>query len=288
MSKTLPAEYRRLWLEAMLLPGESDAVESCLKELAEYTGLSPEEVHVRCLKAVDDQRALWFAKERASEAQLTDFYNECDAYLYELLWWHALQQGEAPAWNAHMVALARRGQARSYLDFGAGIGTNAILLSQLGLEVTVADVSDVLLDFARWRFKRRQLEVRTIDLKRDNVESGRYDLVSAVDVLEHVHDPVATLQTLNGALRLGGHLVFDLIASKQDSERPFHLLRSKYPIRSTIRGMGFQFVEKYQKFLVYRKVKRSVAANRMIRAWDQLRWRLYYLLQGKWPPASGR
>ena len=284
MSKSsIPAEYRTQWLEAVRLPGVEEARESCLQELSEYTGAGRDEVLARCQGAVEAQRDLWHAAERESREDLQHFYNDCDAYVYELLWWHALEQGDAPAWNARLVDIARRFAAKRYLDFGAGIGTNAILLARQGLDVTLADISTPLLECARWRLERRGLKGTFVDLKSETLPNEGFDMISAVDVLEHVYDALDTLEHLHALLRPGGVLVFDLIASKPDPERPFHLLRSKYPIRSQIRGMGFRYVEKFQKYLVFQKAARPPLGDRVVRGWDSFRWRLYYLMQGKWP-----
>lgn len=286
MSSAPTTELRDLWLSAVLLPDETDPRASCIRELAEYTGLPEAEVERRCEGAVDDQRDQWYEGDRSTPEGLIDFYNDCDAYLYELLWWHALEQGEAPAWNARLLTLAREEKTKRYLDFGAGIGTNSILLAGEGIEVELADVSDVMQKFAKWRLERRGIAAHYIDLKTTALEPQRYDMISAVDVLEHVPDPLETLEQITNALVPGGLLVFDLIASKPDAERPFHLLRSKYPIRSRIRGLGYSLVESFQKYLVYRKSGRSPFSNQLIGGWDRLRWRTYYLLQGQWPRAT--
>ena len=287
MSTPPPTRLRDLWLTAVLLPGETDPRESALKELAEYTGEPRERVEARCEGAVEAQRDLWFEKNRESDDSLVDFYNSCDAYCYELLWWHALQQGDAPAWNARLLELARSDRTKRYLDFGGGVGSNAILLGREDIDVTVADISDPLQQFAAWRMKKRGIDGHLIDLKREPLEPEAYDLISAVDVLEHVANPLETLETLTAALAPGGLLVFDLIASRPDSDRPFHLMRSKYPIRSRIRSMGYRFVESFQKYVVYRKANRSPIQNQLLGGWDRLRWRTYYALQGEWP-AVGR
>jgi len=277
------AELQELWLDAVRLPEVSDPRESCLVELSEYTGESRDVIEQRCKRAVDEQRELWYQRDRSDESSLTDFYNECDAYLYELLWWHALQQGAAPAWNARLLDIAENFGCRDYLDFGGGIGTNAILLGRAGLNVTVADVSDILQSCAKWRLQKRGIDATLIDLKAEQPQPESYDLISAIDVLEHVADPLATLTQLQRSLKPGGILVFDLIAGDADPDRPFHLLRSKFPIRSEIRGLGFRRVEHFQKYLVYQKVHRDEALQRFTRVWDIARWRAYYLLQGRWP-----
>lgn len=287
MAEAPPSALQQIWIDAVRLPGFDDAKASCLAELSEYTGLSEAEVEERCRCAVDDQRDAWYQADRSREEELVEFYNGCDAYLFELLWWHALEQGLAPSWNARLVDIAERFGCRRFLDFGAGIGTNSILMAQAGLTVTNADISEVMQQFARWRLHRRGIEAAFIDLKSAALPREAYDLISAVDVLEHVSNPLEALATLHDALAPGGVLVFDVIASRPDSDRPFHLMRSKYPIRSRIRELGFRYVESFQKYVVYQRAERSPLARRCIGMWDRVRWRTYYAIQGQWP-AVGR
>ncbi|MCI0651554.1 MAG: class I SAM-dependent methyltransferase [Planctomycetes bacterium] len=279
-------KLERLWLAAYLLPGSTDPRASCLEELSLYTGKTHEEVERLCKSALEDERRAWYAADRRTQAGLREFYDRCEAYLFELMSWHALQDGTAPAWNARLIDVARRFRAKSYLDFGGGIGTNGILLAREGLEVTVADVSSVLQAFARWRFAKRGLAGSFLDLNAEKIPRESYDLISAIDVLEHVPDPISTLRELRDALAPGGILVFDVIASKPDANRPFHLLRSKFPIRARTRALGFARVESFQKYIVYRKVTRGSLARGMVGAWDRARWRCYYLAQGKWPSGA--
>jgi len=88
------------------------------------------------------------------------------------------------------------------LDFGCGTGFNLQHLSTLGDPVG-ADISPVALNDAR-----RSDEFERIDL-RQNVEAhhGRYQVVTALDVLEHMEDEVTGLKQVAAFLMPDGQMV---------------------------------------------------------------------------------
>ena len=72
--------------------------------------------------------------------------------------------------------------------------------------MTLADISATLLDFARWRISWRRLQARFIDLKHESLPDAEFDMILALDVFEHLCDPVATVDQLWKALKPGGLL----------------------------------------------------------------------------------
>jgi SAM-dependent methyltransferase len=102
---------------------------------------------------------------------------------------------------------AAAGQRLRLLDFGCGTGFNLKLLSEFG-DVTGAD---------RFREQDEQFRLQhgfpLIDVERDlEANAGRYDLVTALDVLEHLDDDVAGLRTLARLLRGGGQILLTVPA----------------------------------------------------------------------------
>lgn len=227
-----------VWLDALLLPGETDPVESGLRELAEYFGISRDEARARCESSLADSRREWEAARRETREEIVDFYRRTRSYLFEHIWWHATDA----ATNAANVALMRyalaRG-ARDYLDFGSGVGANAILYARHGFRVTLADVSETMLDFARWRLRRGGIEADFLDLNRQELPAGRFDFVSAVDVCEHLADPGAEFRRISEAMRPGGTFAFNYRAGKDD-ERPMHILPTAAAVLRSIRRSGFR------------------------------------------------
>jgi len=81
------------------------------------------------------------------------------------------------------AVLPRRGRA---LDVAGGAGRNALWLARRGLDVTIADVSEVALSIARSRAETEGLSLSTVavDLEEDPFVSGPWDLIVNVCFLQ--------------------------------------------------------------------------------------------------------
>lgn len=95
------------------------------------------------------------------------------------------------------------------LDAGCGTGRLGQLLQPFG-RVVGCDLSPRALDYSR----RRGLDVFAADLNTAELGEGRYDVVTAIDVLYHraVADDLPVLQRLERALKPGGVLILNLVA----------------------------------------------------------------------------
>jgi 2-polyprenyl-3-methyl-5-hydroxy-6-metoxy-1,4-benzoquinol methylase len=234
-------ELSSRWRDALLLPGETDLCESGVRELAEYFGLSRAAVRQACASALHDSKREWEAVPRTTPQAIEDFYRTTRSYIFEHVWWHANDPQENAA-NVMLLDYACSLRARAYLDFGAGVGANAILFAQHGFKVTLADLSPTMLDFARWRLARRQLEAEFIDLNRESLPRAQFEFVTAVDVFEHLVDPAAVLRTLGAALIEGGTLAFNF-RTGPDPLRPMHILPTGAPIFRTLRSCGLRVTQ---------------------------------------------
>jgi ubiquinone/menaquinone biosynthesis C-methylase UbiE len=227
------AENAAKWREALLLPGETDSVESGVRELAEYFGVSRDEARRACENALADSKLEWESARRRTPNEIVDFYRCTRSYLFEHVWWHA-NDAETNAANVEVMNYALRRGAREYLDFGSGVGSNAILFAQHGFRVALADVSETMLRFAEWRLDRRGLKAELIDLNQQQLPRDRFDFVTAVDVCEHLVNPGAEFKRIARALKIGGAFVFNCRAGIDD-ERPMHILPTAGPVLRAIR-----------------------------------------------------
>ena len=226
------------WREALLLPGETDLLQSSLRDLADYFGISQAEAERACESALGDSKREWEAAARRTPEQVIDFYDRTRSYIFEHVWWHVVS-AEQNAANVEILDCAQRCGAREYLDFGSGVGANAILFARSGLKVTLADVSQTMLDFARWRIERRGLRAEYIYLRQAKLPRRRFDFVTAVDVFEHLVDPGKELWRIGAALKPGGMIIFN-DCTGQDRERPMHILPAAAPIYLGLRRSGFR------------------------------------------------
>ncbi len=95
---------------------------------------------------------------------------------------------------------------RSALDVGCGAGLLAEPLARLGAAMRAIDAAPELIDAARAHSAAQGL---VIDYRAVPVEQvdGQFDLVTALEVIEHVADPGAFVAALAGRLAPGGLLI---------------------------------------------------------------------------------
>jgi len=95
---------------------------------------------------------------------------------------------------------------KSALDVGCGAGLLAEPLARLGASVTGVDASPEVIAVARDHAATMGL---AIDYRVGDVQAldGQFDLVTAMEVIEHVADPAAFLKALAKRLAPGGLLV---------------------------------------------------------------------------------
>jgi 2-polyprenyl-3-methyl-5-hydroxy-6-metoxy-1,4-benzoquinol methylase len=236
----LLAGYRQTWERALILDAHQDLQESLLAELGRYTQCEDiTEVQHRCERAVASLKREWEDKvQPASRPSIERFYDESQAMLYELMWWHTLQEDVSPLSYVLALRFAQQRGCRSYLDFGAGVGAGGILFARHGLQATLADISSALLRFSAWRLGIRELSAQYIDLKFSGLPSQAFDIVTAMDVFEHLSDPAEAVEQLWKALKPGGFL-YARISAEPDEDRPQHIVQDFEPTFERMRALGF-------------------------------------------------
>ena len=248
-------------------PRTGDIRRELALEAAEYLGLSFEDTLRRIERSGTDFPAEWerMVTDPSDPNQLVRFYNESQAELFEQIAWHASE----PIHHRSLVCadLAATLPGRDFLDYGSGIGSNAIVFGLAGFRVTLADVADPLRNFAKWRCERRGIPVRTIDLKHETLEPSGYDVITCFDVLEHVPAPLEAVRRMRDGLRIGG--VYFLYAPFGfDPVRPMHVVHDD-PVSGRVRALGFALEPEWEQAFpahvfppqAYVRVARPAAAN---------------------------
>lgn len=94
------------------------------------------------------------------------------------------------------------------LDYGCGVGDYGLSFAVHGYFVTLCDIAGGNLEFARWRFAKRNFNFDTIPVGTDDLypDLGRHHVILAGEVLEHVRNPLLVLQNMHAALPKGGLL----------------------------------------------------------------------------------
>lgn len=232
-------ERRSRWTDALREPGQPTLETSLLRELGGYLQIDDlEVVRGRCRQALQELKAAWTRTVKPDDpASVEHYYRQTEGTLYELMSWHTLVDDASPLAYVNALELAERGTGRRYLDFGSGVGSGGLLFARAGFEVTLADVSVPLLAFCRWRFARRNVTARFIDTMTAPIPERAFDVITAMDVFEHLTDPPATAAVLARALRPGGILVARLHA-EEDADRPQHIATSFEPVHRRLEELG--------------------------------------------------
>ena len=118
------------------------------------------------------------------------------AYIREMIdmHWQADEHGFRPL------------EGKSALDVGCGAGLLAEPLARMGAKVTAVDAAPELIEVAKAHSAGQGL---AIDYRATGVEAinGQFDLVTAMEVVEHVADPQEFIDALAARLAPGGLMI---------------------------------------------------------------------------------
>jgi len=94
------------------------------------------------------------------------------------------------------------------LDYGCGVADYALSFGVYGYHVTLSDIEGGVVEFAKWRFDKRNLKYDFIPVNENNMYPafGQQDIIVAGEVLEHIRDPLRTVRAFHNALPSNGYL----------------------------------------------------------------------------------
>lgn len=155
-------------------------------------------------------------------------------------WWHI---GRRKIIAGFVEEICRRVTDRRprILDVGCGTGANLVMLSKYG-DAEGVDVSEDALAFCR---ERGLDKVRLGAGEELPYDDGTFDLVTALDVVEHMDDDLAGLKEMRRVLRTGGRVLlfvptFMFLWGLQDDVSN-HRRRYRLPeLRRVLEEAGFE------------------------------------------------
>lgn len=155
-------------------------------------------------------------------------------------WWHI---GRRKIIASFVEDICRRVTDRRprILDVGCGTGANLLMLSEFG-DAEGVDVSEDALAFCR---ERGLNQVKLGAAEALPYDDGTFDLVTALDVVEHLDDDLAGLREMRRVLRPGGRVLlfvptFMFLWGLQD-DVSHHRRRYRMPeLQRVIEQAGFE------------------------------------------------
>jgi SAM-dependent methyltransferase len=269
----------KIWNDILTDGRDVPPTQAVIHQLADYSGLSLDEVRTIVSDTNEISKRKWSEADRSTPDGLRAFYSSVTNWVFGNISYHARQaegrEGPYPAFPIQVADALKNLKPGHHLDFGSGVGTASLLFQRFGWKITLADISTPLLDFARWRLSRSNISADFIDLNKDKLEEGRYDLITAFNTMAHVPDVRQTVSELRAALRPGGLLVFDIDARKPAPGNEWFLYQHPYQVLRGIRALGYARMTPIGAMHVYRRAERGRLGARYVAAADLLRFNAF-------------
>jgi 2-polyprenyl-6-hydroxyphenyl methylase/3-demethylubiquinone-9 3-methyltransferase len=145
-------------------------------------------------------------------------------------------------WIDRIAAL----KGKKVLDVGCGGGILAEAMAALGAQVKGIDLSDKALKVALLHLLESRLDVSYDEISAEDLaqrEAGQYDVLTCMEMLEHVPDPASTVRACAQLVKPGGQLFFSTL-NRNPKSYVFAVIGAEYILRLLPRG-----THDYAKFL---------------------------------------
>lgn len=137
-------------------------------------------------------------------------------------------------------------KGKTVLDVGCGGGILAESMAALGAQVKGIDLSDKALKVALLHLYESRLEVAYDEVSAEDLaqrEPAQYDVLTCMEMLEHVPDPASTVRACATLVKPGGHVFFSTL-NRNAKSYVFAVIGAEYILRLLPRG-----THDYAKFL---------------------------------------
>lgn len=135
---------------------------------------------------------------------------------------------------------------KTVLDVGCGGGILAESMARKGADVTGIDLSEKALKVADLHSLESGIQVRYELISAEDMasrEPGKFDVVTCMEMLEHVPDPAAIVSACAALVKPGGHVFFSTL-NRNPKSYLFAVLGAEYILRLLPKG-----THDYAKFI---------------------------------------
>jgi hypothetical protein len=192
-----------------------------IQELSEFVGISQSDIHDKWGIATELVAKEYKEFMNQDHKDPKDFYKTNKNYIFDLTNWHMnLRRG----FDMELFRSIKEihPSAKKILDFGSGCGQNAIILAEAGYDVSMADYEGYTFDFAKFRAKKRGLNIKYYDIEKPI--NDKFDIILAFDVLEHIPDEEfeKTIELLRSLRVDSGKILTSVSFGTQGGIHPMH------------------------------------------------------------------
>ena len=144
----------------------------------------------------------------------------------------------------------KKGEGRRVLEIGCSIGGTAHLLYDAGFDTYATDISSFAISGAKKLAKqlKKKINFYTFDVEKNIPIDGKFDLIIAFEVIEHLRSPMEAIIRMKNKLKKNGILICSTPNAVYDmSQDPTHInVKSDGEWEKIFRRAGFSKIKKTQ------------------------------------------
>jgi 2-polyprenyl-6-hydroxyphenyl methylase/3-demethylubiquinone-9 3-methyltransferase len=148
-------------------------------------------------------------------------------------------------------------KGKKVLDVGCGGGILSESMAALGADVTGIDLGEAPLAVAKLHMKESGLKVNYQKISAEDLAAQTpkaFDVVTCLEMLEHVPDPASTIAACQQLVRPGGQIFFSTL-NRNPKSFLFAIVGAEYVLNLLPRG-----THEYQKFIRPSELERAARA----------------------------
>ena len=151
---------------------------------------------------------------------------------------------------------------KKVLDVGCGGGIFSESLAALGAEVTAIDASEKTINIAKAHAKQVKSTVRYLNTTTEKILSNKlstkFDVITCLEMLEHVPDPSQTINEFSSLLSPNGDLIVSTI-NRNPRSYLFAVIGAEYILSLLPKG-----THDYSKFIKPSEISRWIRSSNLV------------------------
>lgn len=196
-----------------------------IAELSEFTCISQQDIYNKWNIATELIAKEYNEYMSQDHHNPKDFYKINKNYIFDLTNWHMHKRR---GFDTDLVTSIKHNHhfTKKVLDFGSGCGQNAIEIAKEGYDVAITDYDSYTSQFARFRIKKRGLNIKFYDIEKPI--NDKFDIILAFDVIEHIPDNEfeKTIELLKSLRTDQGKILTTISFGTQGGIHPMHFEES--------------------------------------------------------------
>lgn len=176
-----------------------DFIKKRIEEFCEYDQITINELEKR-IKATKRLEEMWYSKIGNDELWEKAYRTEIEKYV-DWDWYFTHSE------HVYRVALDFLNEKKvkgKMVDFGGGNGDLSIISKNIGYDVYYVNLPGDKFKFAKWRFKKRNLDIPTLKRLTNKV---KFNIFMTFEVAEHFWNPEVFRNIILKSLNFNGYLI---------------------------------------------------------------------------------